>query len=89
MVDELRDLVADLADPLERLLFWVRQLPADVALVRNHRAGIVTGRNDDVRPLDDLVIELARHVVVAHVDADLGERRQHLRVDGGAGVGAG
>jgi hypothetical protein len=38
--------------------------------------------------LNHFVVEFARHVI-ARVDTDLGERFEHLRVDGGAWIRAG
>ena len=51
-------------------------------------AEIVAGRDDHIRPLHRLVVELAR-LVGGGVDADLLERLEHLRVRRHARVAAG
>ena len=72
-VDAHRDVVADRAHFVERPALRVRELPADVALARNDRAGVVAGRDDDVCPARSPVVELVRDVV-GRIDADLPKR---------------
>ena len=61
------DVVANLAHTFDRFALRVRQLPVHVVLSGNVRARVVTGRDDDVGPVDELLRELLRDVVAASI----------------------
>src|SRR6187402_2734699 len=80
------DLVADLADALERLAVRVVELPVDVALPGDEGAGIAAAhRHHHVRPLGVGAVELARDAV-GDVDAELAHHVDDLRVHALRGV---
>ena len=87
-IDAALDVVADLANTFDRFVLRVGELPGDVALAGDHRAGVVAGRDDHIRPVDRLLVEPVRDVV-GGVDPDLLERLEHLRMGGSAWVAAG
>jgi hypothetical protein len=47
-LDPCRDVVAKLANFVERVLLRIGKVPIDVPLAGNERAGVITGRDDDV-----------------------------------------
>jgi hypothetical protein len=64
LADGLLDLVADLANLLERQILRVRKLPADPAHPRRHRAHLfAAGGDGEIRPGKRLLVELARYVI--------------------------
>jgi hypothetical protein len=69
-IDPCRDVVAKLANFVERALLRIGKVPIDVPLAGNERAGVITSRDDGVGPMNTFVIELRRYVV-GGVDADL------------------
>src|SRR5882724_774997 len=73
LLDARRDVVADRAHVVDRFVLRVGELPADVALARNDRTRVVACGDDDVGPLDRLVVELPGYVV-GGVDTELGQR---------------
>ena len=75
------ELVADPADGLDVLPGRVVELPVLVLLARIDRAGVAAAHRDhDVRRGDDLVGQRLRELLT-HVDAELGHRLDHGRVD--------
>src|SRR5579862_1415378 len=79
LVDAARDVVANRLHLGERASLRIGQLPVDVALARNDRARVVTGRDHDIGPVDPLVVEPLRDMV-GGVDADLAQRLEYGRV---------
>ena len=73
LVDPAADLVSDPANVRQRPARGVLDLPADVALAGNDGTCVVARRDDHVRPVDPLVVELRGHVVRG-VEAELLER---------------
>ena len=69
-------------------MFRVVELPVDVALPGNDGACVVTGGDDHVCPLKELVGQELRGVIGC-VDIQLGERLEHHGVWRGAGLASG
>lgn len=82
-MDATFDLVAEHAHLVERHRLRIGQVPGDVTLARDDRAGVVAGGDDDVGPLDRVVVELVWDVIRG-VDPDLAQHLEHLRVSVGA-----
>src|SRR5437868_5210428 len=67
VTDEIRDALCDVVPDQphvgERPPLGVGQVPADVALSGDDRTRVVTGRDDDISPLDQLWSEASGRVV--------------------------
>src|SRR5207249_880309 len=87
-VDTRRDVVADRTNLLERALLRIGELPVHVPLAGNDRARVVAGGDDDVGPPHVLVAQFVWNVVRG-VDAELGQRLEHLRLRLRAGCASG
>src|SRR4051794_13843952 len=79
--DALSDLVADRAHLLDPLAVRVVELPVDVTLPRDVRAPVAAAhRHDDVGPLRLRAVE-RRGAPARHVDAELAQRLDDLRME--------
>ncbi len=69
-IDALSDVSSNLSHLFKTAVFWVGQVPADVELVWDHRAGVVARGHHDLGPLHTLVMQALRDMIRC-IDADL------------------